>query len=207
MMRSSFMVLVVSGVAALSSCRAGDNGVRGGEPERQLAVATVAADVTAVRALLASGADPNKMAVYQDHYQSPWKLALRQVRPNRADLNEIVHAMLKAGADPAVAWGQEHSKRSNGYTTQIHAPMRDAVLYSVPDVARALMSAGLSPRRAETDLILAIENGQTEIVHILVEAGVDVNSNRASTPLVAAIDARNQPLMIYLEEHGAREKP
>ena len=69
------------------------------------------------------------------------------------------------------------------------------------------MAAGLSPRRAETDLLLAVENGQSEIVHLLVEAGVDVNCHRASTPLVAAIDARNLALMIYLEEHGAREKP
>ena len=55
---------------------------------------------------------------------------------------------------------------------------------------------------------MAIETGQTEIVHILVEAGVDVNSHlTANTPLVAAIEARNVALMTYLEEHGAREKP
>lgn len=56
--------------------------------------------------------------------------------------------------------------------------------------------------------MLAVENGQTEIVHILVEAGVDVNCHpSANTPLVAAIEARNVAIMTYLEEHGAREKP
>jgi len=43
---------------------------------------------------------------------------------------------------------------------------------------------------------------------VLVEGGVDVNSEAtAITPLVAAIEARNVPLMTYLEEHGARENP
>jgi hypothetical protein len=199
--------MVVSAALALSSCRAGDNGVKGGEPERQLAAATVAADVAAVKRLLASGANPNKMAAYDGHYQSPWKLALHQVRPGRTDLNDIIQAMLTSGADPAVAWGQAPSLRSRAYTTQRHEPMSDAVSYSAPGLARALMAAGLDPRLAETDLVLAIETGQAEIVHVLVEAGVDVNSHRASTPLVAAIDARNRALMTYLEEHGAREKP
>jgi hypothetical protein len=198
---------VTSASLALSSCSAADNGRKGGEPERQVAAATVAADVGTVKRLLASGADPNKMAAYDGHYQSPWKLALHQVRPGRSDLRDIVEAMLKAGANPAVAWGQAPSLRSRAYTTQPHEPMSDAVSYSAPDLARALMAAGLSPRLAETDLVLAIETGQSEIVHVLVEAGVNVNSHRASTPLVAAIDARNRALMTYLEEHGAREKP
>jgi hypothetical protein len=207
MTRRLLGAVAISAALALSACNAADNGAKGGEPERQLAAATVAADVGTVKRLLAAGADPNKMAPYEGHYQSPWKLALHQVRPGRADLLEIIQAMLKAGASPTVAWGQAPSLRSGGYTTQRHAPMSDAVLYSAPDVARALMAAGLGPRFAETDLILAIENGQAEIVHVLVEAGVDVNSHRASTPLVAAIDARNLALMTYLEEHGAREKP
>jgi ankyrin repeat protein len=46
------------------------------------------------------------------------------------------------------------------------------------------------------------------MVHLLVEAGVNVNSRAtAVTPLVAAIETRNVALMTYLEEHGARENP
>jgi hypothetical protein len=55
---------------------------------------------------------------------------------------------------------------------------------------------------------MAIETGETEIVHILVDAGVNVNCHPgANTPLLAAIEARNVALMTYLEDHGAREKP
>lgn len=201
-----WLVVGMCGALALSGCRAGDNGTRGGEPERQLAAATVARDVATVKRLLASGADPNKMGVYEGHYQSPWKLALHQVRPGHADLIEIVQAMLKAGASPSIAWG-EYLSLTKGWVTRSHTPMSDAVSYSVPEVARGLMAAGLDPRLAQTDLVLAVENGQTEIVHVLVEAGVDVNCYPTTTPLLAAIGARNRDLMIYLEAHGAREKP
>jgi hypothetical protein len=54
----------------------------------------------------------------------------------------------------------------------------------------------------------AIESGEIEIAHVLVDAGVDVNCQpTAVTPLVAAIERRDAALMTYLEEHGAREKP
>jgi ankyrin repeat protein len=53
-----------------------------------------------------------------------------------------------------------------------------------------------------------VEAGEAEIVHLLVDAGVDVNTTAgATTPLLAAIDTRNVSLMTYLEDHGAREKP
>jgi ankyrin repeat protein len=77
-----------------------------------------------------------------------------------------------------------------------------------PAVIRALLDAGLEPYEANAALVRAVEIGQTEIVHMLVEAGVDVNCRpSANTPLVAAIEAQNATLMTYLEEHGAREKP
>lgn len=60
----------------------------------------------------------------------------------------------------------------------------------------------------QTALVMAIESGQTQIAHLLVEAGVDVNCHPgANTPLLAAIEARDEAMMVYLEEHGAREKP
>jgi hypothetical protein len=70
------------------------------------------------------------------------------------------------------------------------------------------MRAGLDPALATLELEQAVEAGEEEIVHILVESGVNVNSQpTAITPLVAAIQTRNVALMTYLEEHGAREKP
>ena len=73
-------VVILMAALALISCRIkpGENGERGGEPERQLAQATVGMDVARVRQLLGSGANPNKMAPHEGHDQSPWKLALTQ---------------------------------------------------------------------------------------------------------------------------------
>jgi ankyrin repeat protein len=117
--------------------------------------------------------------------------------------------MLRAHANPEVAWGEAPSRRGKEYySTQRNDPILEALSRAVPDVVRGLMEAGLDPRHGRVALVLAVENGQTEIVHILVEAGVDVNCHpSANTPLVAAIEARNVAIMTYLEEHGAREKP
>jgi ankyrin repeat protein len=199
--------MAVMPVLAVWSCRAPVNAERGGDLERQLVEATVAADVERVDQLLASGADPNKMGPYEGHYQSPWKLALHQARPDRRETIDIVLGMLKAHASPDVAWGDGHSPRG-GYTAQRTTPIFEAMSTDTPDVARALIEAGLDTKRAQIALELAVENGQTDIVHVLVDAGVDVNSHvTAMTPLVAAIQTRNVALMTYLEDHGAREKP
>jgi ankyrin repeat protein len=185
------------------------NAERGGEPERQLLQATVAVDVPKVQQLLASGANPNKLAPHEGHDQSPWKLALHQARSNRPETIAIVQQMLKSGANPGVAWGEAPSPRG-GYTVQPTTPILEAVSTSTAEVAKALMQSGLDPALSETQvaLELAVENAETDIVHALVEAGVDVNSHAtAITPLIAAIQTRNVALMTYLEEHGAREKP
>jgi hypothetical protein len=56
---------------------------------------------------------------------------------------------------------------------------------------------------------MAIEQGENEVAHVLVDSGVDVNGRHgaALTPLVAAIEARDFKMMVFLEQHGAREKP
>jgi len=188
-----------------ASCRPGQNAQRGSDLERQLVAATVALDVAKVKTVLSSGADPNKVAPHDGHDQSPWKMALHQAKSTRPDTIEIVRAMLEAGANPAVAWGQGPSRRG-GYTDLPETPILEAI--DVPEVVRALLAARLDPRECELALELAVEQGQVDVVHVLVEAGVDVNSRRtAITPLVAAIETRNVALMTYLEEHGAREKP
>jgi ankyrin repeat protein len=203
-------LLSLVAAALVLSCNAAENGERGGALEQQLEAATVAADAVKVEQLLASGANPNKMVPHEGHLQSPWKLALHQVRPQRSELVEIVRAMLQGHANPEVAWGEAPSRRGGTgyYTTQPETPLLEALSTEVPDVVRALMAAGLDPRHGQIALVLAVENRQTEIVHILVEAGVDVNCHpSANTPLVAAIEARDVALMTFLEEHGARERP
>jgi ankyrin repeat protein len=202
-------VLAVFAVLAIGavSCRARTmNAQYGGAQESALATATAASDLASVRRLLASGADPNKMVRFQDLYHASWEIALTHVRPERRETVEIAKAMLAAGANPAVAWGQSIGRGAT--RTYEREPLMLALSHPSPDVVRAIMDAGLDPRLAQLPLVLAVETGQTEIVHILVEHGVDVNCHpTANTPLLAAIESRNADLMTYLEEHGAREKP
>jgi ankyrin repeat protein len=192
-----------------SGCRAGQNGRRGGEAEQRLASATAAGDLDHVKQALASGANPNWMVPYEGHDQSPWKLAVLRARPDQKGSTEIVRAMLAAHADPEVAFGDEPSRMGpNTYTTQPLEPILEAVSHSSADVVRALLDAGLDRRKGQLALVLAVEQGETEIVHVLVDAGVNVNCHpTANTPLTAAIETRNVALMTYLEDHGAREKP
>jgi len=219
MKRVLLTMVVASTALVLSSCGL-EWPPRGGEAELQLAAATTAADVGRVTHLLAAGANPNKMVSVDGSLQSAWFLSLYQLRPGRPELVEIVRAMLKAGADPNTAWGTSATKNTESAWRRFFRTgarqagsgaentMRLAMLHPIPQVVRALVDAGLDPRNGEDELVMAIESGQLEIVHILVDAGVDVNSHRgANTPLVAAIEARNVALMTYLEEHGAREKP
>ena len=56
----------------------------GGDKERALAAAALAVDVSAVTRGLASGADPNKMVDVNGRWQSPWFLALYQLRSSSA---------------------------------------------------------------------------------------------------------------------------
>ena len=176
----------------------------GGDPERQLLAATIALDVARVKQLLGAGANPNLMVPYQSLNHSPWEIALKQARAGHPEHVAIVQAMLDAKADPRWAYG-EHTYK--GTVRWYHDPPL-MIIQAVPDVVGALMRAGLDPREAEGALVEAVENRQAEIVHILVESGVNVNTHHgANTPLGAAIDTRNVALMTYLEEHGAREKP
>jgi hypothetical protein len=201
---------VTAALLICASCgRPNDNAHRGSALEEPLMAATVAGDVDGVTRALAGGANPNRMVRVDGHYQSPWKIALHNLRPERPAYAAIVEAMLAGHADPAVAWGEAPSK-AGGYSTQTTTPILEAQFSDVAAAVRALMAAGLPPysREVETALVLACENRQHEVVHALIDAGVPVNTpHAASTPLVAAIGARDAVLMTYLEQHGAREKP
>ena len=131
---------------------------------------------------------------------------LKQIRPKHPEDVVIVKAMLKAGADPALAWGegQALSRRS------LHQdePLILVMFHPNAEVVRLLLDAGLKPHSGVQALVDAVAAGETEIVHMLVEAGVNVNGKSGpTTPLLAAIENRDAKLMAYLEEHGAREKP
>jgi hypothetical protein len=196
---------VLCAIVALASCDR-NRPPNGGDQERQLAAATSAHDAVAVERLLTAGADPNKMVKIGEFYHSSWEIALDQIRPGHPERVAIVKSMLKAHANLERAWGQKLVRGSTW--TYSDAPIAIAMRYPVPEVIGALMNAGLDPRLAQNALIDAIETHESDVAHILVDAGVNVNCNPgALTPLVAAIEARDEAMMTYLEARGAREKP
>ena len=195
--------LLAAAALFVAACHT-DSSLYGGDPERQLLAATTALDVARVKQLLSAGANPNLMAPYGNLHHSPWEIALKQARPGHPEHVAIVQAMLDAKANPRWAYG-EHTYKG---TVRWYKDPPLMIVGAVPEIVRPLMRAGLDPRDAEGALVEAVENRETEIVHVLVEAGVNVNTHTgANTPLVAAIETRNLALMTYLEEHGAREKP
>ncbi len=205
---------------AICSCRV-ERPPYGGDKELALANATLAVDPVAVEKLLESGANPNAMVTIQADYQSAWFLALHELRPGRPQMVAIIDGMLKAGADPERAWGNPSVDPKKPPESKWHRFVRggriggssdfppvELMWHPVPEVVRALLSAGLEPEHAVNALVDAVQGGDTEVVHMLVEAGTDVNCRSSyGNPLLAAIESRNMVLMTYLEEHGAREKP
>jgi hypothetical protein len=171
----------------------------GGEPESALIRATAARDVAEV--------NPNKMVPYEGLNHSPWERVLNQLRPKHPEDVEIIKAMLRHGANPMVAWGEGQAL---GITRQHDTePLMIVMLHPNAEAVRALLQAGMKSRWGEAALVMAIEQGENEVAHVLVDSGVDVNGRHgaALTPLVAAIEARDFKMMVFLEQHGAREKP
>jgi len=192
----------------------------GGEKELQLIAATVAVDVAKVREALAAGADPNKLASFKDNLQSGWLLALDQLKPGRADMVEIVQAMLKSGANVESAWGtgirqvneqltfrqqlaKPRQKGSSGEDT-----MWLAVTHGSREAVRALLDAGYPARASSMALAEAVNQDDVEMVKMLLDAGAEVNpqSGMSQPPLLVAIQNRDVAMMTLLEEHGALEK-
>lgn len=178
----------------------------GGPKETDLVVATKARDVALVRRLLSSGADPNGMVDFEGSSHSAWEYSLTQMRTRYPETVEIVKLMIGAGAAPESAWGG--GVRAGIGRPSEKLPIQIAMMNPNVEVVRALLDAGMRPRVGGAALVTAVEKGEIEIVHLLVERGVDVNTTAgAIPPLLAAIEARNVALMTYLEDHGAREKP
>ena len=184
--------------------------------ETALASATQAGDVAKVTQLLASGADPNKLVDVAGNPQSAWYLALNALRESKPATAEIVIAMLGAGANPQVAWGTNSGRPRRRFWDQFMSGSRVGGTYDESPIAiamnnptrpviTALVKAGSD--RSGAALVWAVENNEIDLVHLLVENGVDVNDRSGVvTPFGAAIASRNVALMTYLEEHGGTER-
>jgi hypothetical protein len=191
---------------------------RGGAAEKELASATQSADVAKVKQLLASGADANQLVDADGNSQSAWYLALWALRDSKPATGEIVLAMLGAGADPRVAWGTNAGRPRRRFWDQFMSgsriggtyderPITIAMFHPMPAIITALIKAGAERGDGVEALVWAIENNDVDLVHLLVESGVDVNGGSGvRTPFGAAIASRNVALMTYLEEHGGTER-
>lgn len=209
-------VIAIALLGAVLSC-AGQP-PRGGVAEKELAGATQSADVAKVKQLLASGADANKLVDVAGNPQSAWYLALYALRERKPATAEIVIAMLGAGANPQVVWGTNGGRPRRGFWDQFmsgsriggtydESPLAIATGNPIPAVITAIVKARPGPGDGAPALVWAVENNEIDLVHLLVESGVDVNGGSgAVTPFGAAIASRNVALMTYLEEHGGTER-
>ena len=212
MTRSALVVLMV----AMGWCSRIQTASYGGPNEEALVAATLAHDAGKVQQLLTAGADPNKAVTHAGQNQSAWSLALERFNPkqDRQAQIDIVQAMLKSGADPDSAWGTNggdvpqtlSSVGRRSFSTRF--PIDLAMYAGDPAVVGAILRTKPQAAGGAAALAVAIERRQNDVAHLLVEAGIDVNSNYgALTPLLAAIEARDEAMVTYLEQHGARERP
>ena len=124
-----------------------------------VATAARVADLGAVRAQLAAGADVNLP-------QSDGTTALLWATYHASP--EMISVLLKAGADPNVA-------NQFGVT-----PLLQASRYGDAATIRTLLAAGATPSRAERDgetpLMAAARTGDVVSIQLLLDAGADVNA-------------------------------
>ncbi len=128
------------------------------EPETPLAQAAARGDATAVRRLLASGADPNG---FDGHGATALIMAARAGQV--AALEELI----AAGADPNL-----RDRRSTGWTPLMHAVHKRRTA-----AARALLDHGAEPNAGTpggvTALMMAAAYGDTPTVRLLLDRGAD----------------------------------
>ncbi|MEO8465378.1 MAG: ankyrin repeat domain-containing protein [Gammaproteobacteria bacterium] len=124
-----------------------------------VATAARGADLRAVRAQLAAGADVN---VPESDGTSALLWAAYHSSP------EMIAALLKAGADP-------NSANQFGVT-----PLLQASRYGDAATIRVLLAAGATPsgaeRDGETPLMAAARTGDVDSLRLLLDAGADVNA-------------------------------
>ena len=153
---------------------------------------------TIVQLLLDAGAEVNVVDKYND---SP--LSAASSWPGNI---EVVKILLKAGADPNQVGNGTRSALFNA-ATHGHAHVAQALLQARAHVeAATLGSRGNIDVKEVTPLIAAIEAGHFHVVHLLADAGADVNRPDSSgfTPLMGAARAGHAKMVQFLLERGAR---
>ncbi len=138
-------------------------------------------DVTAVRALVARGANVNRREPLHDQTALMWAAAGRHA--------DVVGALISAGAD-VHARSRTYSQTVTSEVTQRAG--REALNYTVP-------------RGGSTPLLFAARSGDVESARRLVDAGADVNDAlpNGMTALVEAAHSGHEDLGALLLDKGA----
>ncbi|GAB2455017.1 hypothetical protein GCM10027187_24060 [Streptosporangium sandarakinum] len=150
--------------------------------------------VAIARALLAAGADPNRIGGGEDE-------GLPLCGAAAWGRTETVEALLAAGADPNL-------RESHGWTALLWAAANGHA-----GTARALLAAGASAEDAndggETALTLATRRGALGVVRALLDAGADPTraDGEGDTPLSIAYDWLGTHLESALLEQLAEQAP
>ncbi|MGD8367772.1 MAG: ankyrin repeat domain-containing protein [Desulfobacterales bacterium] len=201
------------------------------DPNRELMDRVVSNEAVAVEALLQKGADVNYRD--PDSGTTPLIMAstygfaeiARLLIEKGADVNlqdhngataligacrrypEIARLLLANGADVGVV------------SPVIGGPFAAAIMYAIgqegdTSLAELLLKKGASVNEAATEgrlagytpLMMAVDRDSLEVVRFLVENGADVNARAAdgATALSKAKKKDADPIVEYLQQHGAR---
>jgi ankyrin repeat protein len=164
-----------------------DVNIRDDQRLTALYYALISGNIDYVRVLLAAGANPNlKLFMY-----SPLNHAIREKEI------ELVKMLVVAKADV-----NDPRAMMSPLEAAISSDRADRV-----DRVRYLLSVGAKPdqRKNSSELMLAVQKNNLEMVEMLVEAGANVNTPCEHCSILYAAKVKNNPAMVaYLVSKGAK---
>lgn len=111
-----------------------------------------------------------------------------------------VELLLKAGVSPDATYTGENSD-GNETTWQALTTAIDSEAWVI---VKLLLEYGANPNLKPTNLAIACEKGNLEVVKLLIEKGANINwLSDTHTPLICAINSKNESLCSYLIEQGS----
>lgn len=144
-----------------------------------------------VQALIQAGANVN--------YISPDK---RSILHHCSDTNnaEIIRILLQNGADPMI--------KSGNKATALHDAVWGHKINSIKALLPAYKNINFSPDGGHngTPIGLAINRNFADIIHLFIEAGIDLNDPKAPNPPLILAAAGNKPKIVQILLNAGADK-